>query len=666
MARLTYQNVAAPDFSTSLAGIGQASRLFSGAADSAKLLFDGIRARDTLAADRLVAERALMLQDPAQFQAALANGTLLGDQAGKVSLASLEALGGRVGTLTSQGGNLDALTRTRSDNALRDAGRADAAEYIRSAQTGNADRTQQAFNAGGITGLPIADQLDLAKGGQNLLQGDLNRATGDHNLFKSLENERRQTELAQAQDYVFRNSYDGQSALSASSQATKNGDARVAQALRDTLAPQYPAQFIPGAQSPMMQGAGGSRGGGGGGRSYTPSAPGKAGTQEGSVYDTTFEYRPTNTPITQMLMGDVQGLQSNMQRSQGHSPLGAFQINKATLADFAPRVLGADWQSKPFSPENQDKIGEAIFNARKDGNLKGTWAALPDSRPGAYKDRSWDEVKNEIAQLETGQPLQSRVNPLITANAIDDLQRSNTIANAANPNRSLLNLESDLTSRSDIAKGLAEGTFEGYAQGAIAEQLRQIEAQGFNAAQAGEILANSATQRNAALRTAQALPFVGKAINVPATTWDSDLIQEQVSRSKQLLSDASATRDRGALAQGIAQADQNVVQLRAQAAQVRSRAFALNSPQLKAQADKLDARLEGAARVYELLNRVQQQSDGFTTSDLTPREVQELDKSKGDPGKLSPELRQKLAQGLATPDLNTAEGRLINLGNIRN
>lgn len=658
MARLVYQNTAAPDFSSSLAGIGQATRMLAGAADATKNLFAGLQQRDAELADRLVAERALRFQDPTQLQSALVDGSLIGDQTGRVSVAGLNALGQRVGALTTQGTNLDALSRTRADNALRDAGRADAAEYLRSAQTGNAANAKQAFNAAGISGLPLADQLELAKAGQQALMSDSALQRADFSLASDMRADRRADQLAQAQDYVFRNSYDGQSALSAAARATQGGDARVAQALREQLGPMYPLQFQPGAQSPMMGGAGGR------GVGHTPSAPGKAGTREGSVYDTTFEYRPSATPITQMNMGDVQSMQTSMQRTQGHSPLGAFQINKATLEDFAPRVLGKNWQSMPFSPENQDKIGEAIFNARKDGNLKSTWAALPDSRPGAYKDRTWDEVKNEIATRETGQSLQSRVNPILTGNAIEDLGRADTIANAGNSNSWLMDLQGDRSTRADVAKMLSEDTFKGYGQGRVSEELRKIEAQGFNPAQAGQILRDSASSRAGAVQAAQFLPIVGK--NIPSTTWDSDLIQEGVNRAKQMLSDSSASRDRGQVAAGIAQAEQAVQNARQKAVQVRMRANALGSPSLRAEADRADAALAKAVAQYELINSVQQGTQRYTTSNLTPGEKNEVDKAKGDPAKLSPELRDKIASALNSPDMRTPEGRLLNLGNIRN
>lgn len=663
MARLQYQNTAAPDFSASLAGIAQVPRLLAGAADATKGLFAGLQAQQTGIADRILAERALAYQDPASLQAALANGTLIGDQSGRVSVDALAALGNRVGGLTAQGTNLDALTRTRNDNALRDAGKADAAEYLRSSQTGNAAMAKERFNAGGITGLPLADQMELAKVGQNLQQGDLSRATGDHNLFKSLENERRLTELASAQDYVFRNSYDGASALGASQRAGVT-DPRVAAALRAGLSSDYPAQFNPGAQSPMMGSAGGGGGSRGGG--YTPSAQGTAGTKDGSVYDTTFEFKRTSQPITAMAMGDIQTMQGGMQKTQGHSPLGAFQINKATLEDFAPRVLGADWKNQPFSPENQDKIGEAIFNARKDGNLKGTWAALPDSRPGAYANRSWDDVKGEIAQRETGQSLQSRVNPLITANAVDDVQRANTIANAGNPNRALAALESNLTPRAEIAKALTaeDGTYAGYGQGRVAEQLRQIEARGFNAAQAGQILADSASPRNPLTQAAQILPGIGK--NIPSTTWDGDLIEESINRASQMLGDTSATRDRGQVAGAIVAAEDKVSTLRQKAASIRARANAVQSPKLREEADRVEQQLAQAVQSYELLNTIQQNQAAYTTSNLSKKDEEAIAKAGGDPAKLDPDLRKKIERTLASPDLNTAQGRLLNLGNIRN
>lgn len=93
------------------------------------------------------------------------------------------------------------------------------------------------------------------------------------------------------------------------------------------------------------------------------------------------------------------------QGNKGTSAIGAFQITGETFDDFAKPVLGEDWGNLKFNYENQAKVAEAIFNARKGGNLKDTWASLPDATPGAYKDMSWEEFQRILLPLESGATL---------------------------------------------------------------------------------------------------------------------------------------------------------------------------------------------------------------------------------------------------------------------
>lgn len=93
------------------------------------------------------------------------------------------------------------------------------------------------------------------------------------------------------------------------------------------------------------------------------------------------------------------------QGDKGTSAIGAFQITGETFNDFAEAALGKDWGNLQFNYENQAKVAEAIFNARKKGNLKDTWASLPDSTPGAYKDMSFEEFQRIVLPLESGATL---------------------------------------------------------------------------------------------------------------------------------------------------------------------------------------------------------------------------------------------------------------------
>lgn len=94
-----------------------------------------------------------------------------------------------------------------------------------------------------------------------------------------------------------------------------------------------------------------------------------------------------------------------LSKNQGTSAQGAYQFTAGTLKDIAPRVFGDKWEQTKMSPENQDKLAEALFNERKHLNLQKTWQGLPDTAVGAYKDVPWSKMKDIIAKHEVGQSL---------------------------------------------------------------------------------------------------------------------------------------------------------------------------------------------------------------------------------------------------------------------
>lgn len=123
------------------------------------------------------------------------------------------------------------------------------------------------------------------------------------------------------------------------------------------------------------------------------------------------------------------------QGDKGTSAIGAFQITGETFNDFAKSALGEDWGDLPFNYENQAKVAEAIFNARKGGNLKDTWASLPDSTPGAYKNMSFEEFQRILLPLESGatldevraQDAQSRVGQVQATTKLVDEKVNNSL-----------------------------------------------------------------------------------------------------------------------------------------------------------------------------------------------------------------------------------------------
>jgi hypothetical protein len=68
---------------------------------------------------------------------------------------------------------------------------------------------------------------------------------------------------------------------------------------------------------------------------------------------------------------------------------------------MAPKVFGANWRDIPFTADNQEKLAKALYEERKGGDLKKTWAGLPSNRPGQYSNVPWENVRDKIIKVES-------------------------------------------------------------------------------------------------------------------------------------------------------------------------------------------------------------------------------------------------------------------------
>lgn len=470
MSQITWRNVDAPNFS----GVGDSIRTFGSMIGNATSgLSDALGNFQNAAkqeAGNAVMMNAMQYQDPTEYRNALASGALFqGVDPSLVNQRTLQNLDERAGTLlTQQGqqGTNDYIayrfgrlqdTNTALDNA------SPAIRLLSEAyQSGDQNRINAALGQTreALSALPADQQLELLGSLQGQGSAAINQAS---NRF----------DLGVAQ----RNDADSQAAMGVMAQITRGAenpnDARL-------LAEAYSKNLSPVAQA-RLQGllANAYPGVYGNGVGAT-SAPGTAGTRQGSPYDVTYQFAGTSTPITQMSIGDVIKHQDGMKTNQGASPVGAFQINQATLKDFAPKVLGSDWQSQPLSAENQDKIGKAIFEQRKNGNLKDTWAALPNAGVGAYKDMTWEEIKPIIAQAEVGaNPLaMAQGNQAVSTLAQGMIGTRSMQDNTGSLNTDFLGTVTDNTPVGEIANRLLEGDFKGADRNWVLNRLTDISQRG--------------------------------------------------------------------------------------------------------------------------------------------------------------------------------------------
>lgn len=524
MAQITWRNVDAPNFS----GVGDSIRSFSGLLGNATAgLSDALGNFQTAARQEVgnqVMQNALQYQDPTEYRNALASGALFqGVDPSLISNRTLENLDNRTGNLLNQATQQQALDyntyrtgRMQDLDARGDAASPALRQLALAYQSGDPNtiaRAQQQYG-GALDSLP-ADQVQEIMG---RLQNQGSNAIGQRrDLFNLGTN--------------MRDDADSQAAIGVLSQIVRGAenpnDARI-------LAEAYSKQLSPTAQA-RLQGLLAQQYPGTYGNNVT-SAPGTAGTRSGSPFDVTYQFQGTSKPITQMSIGEVTNHQANMISSQGASPVGAYQINKATLEDFAPKVLGENWRNMPLSPENQDKIGEAIFNARKNGNLKDTWAALPDSTVGAYKNRTWNEMKGLIAQAEVGaNPLavqqaaqgNQAVSNLATGMIGTRLMENNAVGNVPDYLRTL----GDTATPGEVVNRLLENDFKGADRNWVLARVNEIaQRAGVSPAMAATVMQRAQTNvpENMIWRGLQGLnPFISNEAG-NGTRLNDDAVDQMV------------------------------------------------------------------------------------------------------------------------------------------
>lgn len=384
MAALTWREVSAPGFGGATSTFRTGAELQNNALSTLGEALKQFQTDRTANVDGQVLARALQVNDPAQYQKNLNDGTFLaGVDPSQVSAKTINALGSRASDLlsaaaTQQGIKQSAygFDRKVNENNIQDNARGASANQLGIVDPSlrNLSPEQQRAYQQGLVGL------------QGSVLNNQNRAF--QNQVQVRDDADTQAGIAAGVN-VLRNSDSAGDAL---------GNLEATQGLSPTArmrATKYLSDTLGNINAPA----------GSAGAAAPAKGAGAPGTRTGSAYDTTFNFTPTRQPVTATPIRDVIGLQDELKSTQGGSPVGAFQITQDTLKDFAPRVLGKDWESQPLSADNQEKISKAIFEDRKGGDLTKTWASLPNSSPGAYKNFNWDEMRSILAQGEVGQNL---------------------------------------------------------------------------------------------------------------------------------------------------------------------------------------------------------------------------------------------------------------------
>lgn len=640
MAALTWRNVEAPSFYTSLEGTRLAANLLDRAVGNLQTgLTNYERGQDDVVSNQL-ALAASRIQDPTQLRTALSDGTLVaGLDTSRISPQALAAIQQRVGTLQTQNEAAYNFNRTQTANAALDAAAPAVADLLRVARSGDANAVTQvqANNRDVLAALPVGVQRDLQSSVTNQESSTIRNTQDRFNLNRDQRNDTDAQTAAAAISLIRGASPDAASALRNLNLMNLTPGARAL--AEQSLGSQYPGMFgplgsgggvggVPGGGVGGIPGSAASAIGGALGNAQTPAggaapngllvnrggaAPGAAGfgTAAGSVYDVTYQNKATDRPITSMTLGELNTHQAGMIRTQGNSPVGAFQINKATLEDFGPRVLGQNWKSQTFTPEVQDRIGEAIFNSTNGDAkaLKGRWDGLTMQQAESIAKLPWSQAKQVIAAAESGatgtaagaQQPQLRNPAEVLARTVSqqlDTAQRNSQNTRIGLGQGLIANQGSTETAPEVARRLKDN-FPGVDIGALQATIQNTAREAnVNHAQAGHIVLNSlgTPANNAVARGFRSLTgnMWGNSVAI-----DEDLLRAnvQAARSGKAIDEANVNTELNTAQATITQAQSQYVAARD--ALLRLQTAAVDNPAYAAEIPRYQARLVAAQTLLE-------------------------------------------------------------------
>jgi hypothetical protein len=589
MARLTWQNVDAPDFRGAIEGIKVASDLLSQGFNSAQKGLAGWEADKTQDASNRAMLDVLKYQDPAELEAALAAGAIQGGVDPRyMNKDAMAAIMGRQEDLTRQKSNAIALV----DDQLK-LGQAKVRD--KDFQFLNAEENRPIVNAyraalNNNDGAALKQlQLDhpdffaranpevlnaYARDGQNIFAGDLTNADNSTDYKWKVE-DRDTADKAQRLYNLTVTSGQGEYLLNTDPDRLI---AEYGQRAYDAVLARYTTgaaggaagvdAALGGAVGGVSVGAGDGAGTGVGGRNSYDVLLGDQGQGKNA-----YGFAPPK-PITQMTMGELHDYQRNVMipatrakgvgkingKAVGSSAAGAYQIVSTTLAEAAPKVLGENWRSLPFSAENQEKIAQYLFERKPIGSdLHAEWEGL---KPGTKKTAgmTWAQVRNQITSVESGGAIGNGRNGQPAAPAFDPRRSATAQAMAARHKISendLIPLAQEMQkhwnfsgTQDQVAKQLTGkgGTFEGEPSNTILEAIRKLQKNyGVkNPAIAGALLARNKKGYKSYLdRVKDNVPFGLAGGDNASISFDWDRIEQEagVTKDRKSLIDLAVSVD---------------------------------------------------------------------------------------------------------------------------
>lgn len=499
---LTWRNVDGPDFRSAMDGYRSASNLFSDAFSGLSRGLDTYDASISRAANNGLLLDFAGIQDAATAKARLA--ALASDpNRARYNAGTIDAVTGRPAALTEQAAresNLDFTNWTRgrekSITGAKDAAAAMLPEYQAAAAAGKGDEFRLS-HPGMFKGLDLATTSELVAAGDNYRKSALgitgqelgNESTRIGNVGARQNNEIGAFNFGQ---------------LKLNTAETRQAADLVA-GLRGRVSTAEDVEYLLN-NDPSLKGASGVvknavRAGLGGGLGIGPisaSLGGAGGGGSGGNAALSMTYGGGSLPENIQTVGDVIANKSNLVNSLGASPVGMYQINAGTWAEFAPSALGSNWKGASVRDfATQDAVAKKIFESTGGDprKLMGRWASIKDpAQAAAIAKMPWEQAREYIAKGETGSSASQMA--LASSAAAQGVGAIAARTAANNP----LAIDFAKTSQDGrdvvaVADELRGGTLKGTDRGAIVGRLRQIMQEGgVNAATAAAVLTNNLTQ----------------------------------------------------------------------------------------------------------------------------------------------------------------------------
>ena len=524
MARITWQNVDAPNVSSSIEGMKVASDLLGRGLGAARQGITDVVDAKTLSASNAAMAQLLQFQKPEDVQAAVAAGQVApGVDPRYLNKDAMAMMAGRANDLMAQETGQIKLGQTRQSNTdyqllnspegrvavneLRMAENSRDPALIAAAREKHSgfllQASPDAMNALTTEGQRIGqtDQsYKVAETAFNHGESDRDVVQGSQSLYNETIGEAGGPEYAES--YLRQN----RDALIQKYGGGERGNRIYDNTLRTFMG--SPGNDATSANAAMGSTIGGGSSMGAGGKPTHDVLLGDGrGKGGGNAYGIVAP-----KPISSMTMGELYNFQRNEMipktraagvgkidgRVVGSSAAGTFQIVSDTLAEAAPKVFpGQDWRTIQFTPENQEKIARYLFNRLPVGaDIHNTWEGI---KAGTKKTAGmdWNTIRGQIIQKESGGSPRSvladpRASAIATQTAIKHSIAENEVIPLAVDLEAAWNNfgTADSVAKNLTGKGQA---FEGETSDAILAQISKVqETYGIkNSAVAGQILARA-------------------------------------------------------------------------------------------------------------------------------------------------------------------------------